>query len=318
MSPSKRLRNTAPDDAPAPVRDSAPDPRAPAPGAPADPAPGSVGAALEVMLVAAELACAANTVRCYEQKAGHVLRLLGAQQLAALRIEHVESYCRQRLAEGAARESIRKELCVLRKALAQAARRGWLRGDPAALIPKFRAPYVPRKRWLSPEDFERLYADAPPKRRLWLLLAAYGGCRRSEVEGVRWEHVDLANQAMLVRGTKNRSSDRRVPMHPRLHEALRAIQQRPPVPDSSAPVVARWSNVRRYLALHCQQLGLARVSPNDLRRTFASWLVQAGVSSFVVSQLLGHTSSRMVELVYGRIDAATLRRAVAQLPEPPT
>lgn len=317
MPTAQRKRSPAPNTA-APVRDGAADPGTPAPGASPDPAPGTVGAALEVMLVAAELDCAANTVRCYEQKAGHVLRLLGTHPIGTLRLENVESYCRQRLGEGAARESIRKELCVLRKALAQAARRGWLRGDPAALIPKFRAPYVPRKRWLSPEDFERLYADAPNKRRLWLLMAAYGGCRRSEVEGVRWEHVDLANQAMLVRGTKTRSSDRRVPLHPRLYEALHAIQQRPPVPASDAPVVARWSNVRRYLALHCRQLGLERVSPNDLRRTFASWLVQAGVSSFVVSQLLGHTSSRMVELVYGRIDAATLRRAVAQLPDPQT
>ena len=60
--------------------------------------------------------------------------------------------------------------------------------------------------------------------------------------------------------------------------------------------------------------GLARVSPNDLRRTFASWLKQAQVDSFVVAQLLGHSSSRMVELVYGRLDAKTLEGAVNRLP----
>ena len=48
------------------------------------------------------------------------------------------------------------------------------------------------------------------------------------------------------------------------------------------------------------RLRIERVSPNDLRRTFASWLKQASVDSFVVAQLLGHSSSRMVEMVYYR------------------
>jgi hypothetical protein len=48
------------------------------------------------------------------------------------------------------------------------------------------------------------------------------------------------------------------------------------------------------------------VTPNDLPRTFASWLVQAGESLFVVATLLGHSSTRMVERVYGRLDAAAL------------
>jgi hypothetical protein len=57
-----------------------------------------------------------------------------------------------------------------------------------------------------------------------------------------------------------------------------------------------------------------RVTLNDLRRTFASWLVQAGVSLYVVSRLLGHKSTRMVELVYGQLDEATLANAIARLP----
>lgn len=39
-------------------------------------------------------------------------------------------------------------------------------------------------------------------------------------------------------------------------------------------------------------------SPNDPRRTFASWLKQAGVDSMIVARLLGHMTSRMVELAF--------------------
>jgi len=58
------------------------------------------------------------------------------------------------------------------------------------------------------------------------------------------------------------------------------------------------------------------VSPNDLRRTFASWLKQRGVDSAIVARLLGHGSTKMVDLVYGRLDLDTLAGAVALLDPP--
>ena len=63
-----------------------------------------------------------------------------------------------------------------------------------------------------------------------------------------------------------------------------------------------WPNVRRDLAVACRHAGIPRVSPNDLRRTFASWLKQRGVDSMVVARLLGHSSTAMVERVYGRLN----------------
>ena len=129
------------------------------------------------------------------------------------------------------------------------------------------------------------------------------------MEKVEGQHVDFQNRALAVPGTKTAGSCRRIPMHPRLQAEL----EREPLP-LSGPLAKRWANVRREIAAACIRLRIERVSPNDLRRTFASWLKQAQVDSFVVAQLLGHSSSRMVEMVYGRIDFATLERAVGELP----
>ena len=82
-------------------------------------------------------------------------------------------------------------------------------------------------------------------------------------------------------------------------------------------MVGRWPNARRDLAGACARDGIGRVSPNHLRRTFASWLKQAGVDSMTVAGLLGHTSSRMVELVYGKLNDLTYRHAVTVLPALP-
>lgn len=59
------------------------------------------------------------------------------------------------------------------------------------------------------------------------------------------------------------------------------------------------------------------MSPGDLRRTFASWLKQAGVDSMTVAKLLGHTTSRMMELVHGHLDDAEKKKAVSHLPSLP-
>src|SRR5215813_6254842 len=86
---------------------------------------------------------------------------------------------------------------------------------------------------------------------------------------------------------------------------------------ATGAVVGRWHNVRRDLTIACQRAGIRPVSPNDLRRTFASWLKQRGVDSMVVPRLLGHTTSRMVELVYGHLNDSTLIDAVSALPAAP-
>ena len=57
---------------------------------------------------------------------------------------------------------------------------------------------------------------------------------------------------------------------------------------------------RRHPALHRARL----------RRTFASKLKQRGVDSMVVARLLGHTTSRLVDTVYGHLDLGTLRGAM--------
>jgi excisionase family DNA binding protein len=55
---------------------------------------------------------------------------------------------------------------------------------------------------------------------------------------------------------------------------------------------------------------IPRVSPNDLRRTLATWLRQAGVEPQLIGAMLRHTDSRLVERVYGRIPADDLGRLI--------
>lgn len=184
--------------------------------------------------------------------------------------------------------------------------------NPAAVLPSFTGQYVPRERYLTQVEFGRLLAQLSSERRLWVEVAVYSGGRLSEVEGLIWEeHVHLDTASMLLPGTKTKRSRRRVPIAEPLLEALVASPRR------SGSVVLPWKNVRRDLALACKTAAIKPVTPNDLRRTFASWMTQAGVDSKAVADLLGHTSTRMVDRCYGHLDDATYRRALATLPGRP-
>ena len=269
--------------------------------------------ALRHMIRQADTDKSEATRRFYREKAGHVLRLLGGLELDRLHYDDVQRYIGQRITEQASRSTVSKELIALRKALKLARLRGDFDRDPRAVIPAFSVEYRPRRRWLTVADAGRLLEATPAPRRLWLALAMFSSARASEVEGVRWEHVDLRGRQIFIPGTKTRGSERWVPLMPELEGLLRA-ESKARGGKPAGYVVEHWGNVRRDLAAACERASIERVTPNDLRRTFASWLKQRGVDSLAVSKLLGHSSTRMVELVYGQLDSATLRRAVDEMP----
>jgi integrase len=256
---------------------------------------------------------APETLKMYAKKAGHLVRLIGGTDVNLLTRDDVQRYINTRIEqEGASRSTAHKELVTLRKALKLAQERHLLAQPLEGLIPKVKVSYVPRDRYLSEEEFSQLFDALAPKRRFWFAVAVLTGARLSEVHALRWEeHIRLDTGEILLPGTKTRRAHRRVPIASALRPLL-AEHRRP-----QGPVVDHWGNARRDLAATCDRLGIRRVTPNDLRRTFVSWLKQRGEDSLVVAQLVGHTSTRMVELVYGRLNHATLKRAVDQLPELP-
>ena len=231
----------------------------------------------------------------------------GDHDCSALTLDLMHDYIGRRLDEGAARETIRKELTVLRQALKLARKRAVLRLDPGDIFPEFEVRYTPRTAWLTPEQVGDLLRQLEPHRQRWVMVAVYTGARRSEVERIDWRDLDFNTGDVRIRGSKTAGSFRTMPIHSRLLAALepRAVR---------GPIVQPWPNLGRDLPLACRLAGVPRVTANDLRRTFASWLLQAGVSNFVVARLLGHASTKMVDLVYGQLNPSTLRAAITKLP----
>lgn len=250
------------------------------------------------------------TIGYYGTKGSQVARVLGGDTpLAHVDARAVDRLIATRLGEGVARSTVAKELGVLRVALRHAYRRGEYRTDPAKVLPNdFGAAYVPRTTWLTPAQLEALLWCLPRARAghvAWIVATA---TRLSE--SLRARPEDVTERAVHVRGTKTATSLRTIPIttiaRPLLDLALLAAAR----PEKTGTLFATWGNVRRDLHVACDKAGVPRVSPNDLRRTCAKWLRNAGVPTDAIGGMLGHADSRMVERVYGRLDTADLGRLI--------
>jgi Phage integrase family len=137
----------------------------------------------------------------------------------------------------------------------------------------------------------------------------FTGARHGELQRVRREHVDLQGLLNLP-GTKTARAYRQLPLaeHPPLLALMTSVLESHF--DLLASILAPWSNIRRDLHAACGRAGIPRVSPNDLRRTFGTWLRLGGMSTDRIAVLFGHTDARMMERVYGQLDPAAMGAAI--------
>lgn len=205
-----------------------------------------------------------------------------------LSTEKLLEYASTRLAAGVSADTIRRELSDLRAAIVAV-------GGKCPPLPKL-AKSKPRQRWLTPDECGRLLEAAPAERKRAILVALQTGVRRGELFMLRRIAPGVGR---LVGGVGLKTGERTIPLTPLADAALAAGPLEP------------WLNAARDLKAIARKAKLGPVSWNDLRRTTATQLVLAGVSTAKTAALLGHTSTRMVEAVYARV--ASLDVTVADL-----
>jgi site-specific recombinase XerD len=156
--------------------------------------------------------------------------------------------------------------------------------------------------------------------RLIFLLMLRCGLRVSEVSRLRWEELDLAEGTVRVNNGKGQV-DRVLYLSPDVTETLRAWSARRPTADwlfpssgPPAPTIAT-RTIYRIMLRYMAEAGVgAHYSPHSLRHTFATQLLNAGVTLEVLKELMGHRSLNMT-LRYTQIYEATKRRQYDQAME---
>lgn len=258
---------------------------------------------------------APDTLEMYRQKAGTLTRIIGGDtRLASIDGATFAAYIdarrddyRESTGKVIAESTLYKEWVTFRGIIKQAWRASKYGRDPASLKPPHFGPdYHPRETALTWPQVTMLLDALPEVRRKPTAFAIAFGARRREV--FRALAGDIGTETVRIRGTKTDIADAVLPI-----TSLMAG----PALIAADPPYAPWPNARRDLAAACVHLGIPRVTWNDLRRTFASLLVQSGVAPHLVAKLLRHKTTAMVDRVYGRQTTESLAHLIeAQIREP--
>jgi integrase len=242
----------------------------------------------------------ATLERC-EQKLGHFVRVFGEHRsLVRIDAKALQSYVDQRLSEGASRTTVRDELAFFRQAVRVGTE------APGYVLPvRFEAQHKPRERALSPEEATALLQALPPHRAAHAAFVLATGARLGEAARARRE--DVSSDAVRLRGTKTALSARTVPILALTRDLLAFALKHAP---GDGLLFGPWGKLHRDIALASERAGIEPSTPNDWRRSLATWLRLAGVSTDLIATVLGHADSRLIERVYGRVQGAELGLAI--------
>ena len=263
-----------------------------------------------------------------------IIPALGSMRVSTVTPADLDRFYRQLLEVGRSRgpyapATIRRVHGIIRRALSQAVRWGWVSHNPAL---DASPPRVPLQEPKPPEPNQvvklfRVAAESDPELATFIMLAASSGGRRGELLALRWRNLDLKRGTLniergivvvdgqtLEQGTKTHQS-RRISLDSGTIEALcshhllmtnRAMDARTTIGaeafvfshavDGSRP----WhpdSTTRAFRRL-CQEAGVSGVRLHDLRHYVATRLLAAGVDVRTVAGRLGHRNPSTTLNVY--------------------
>jgi len=150
-------------------------------------------------------------------------------------------------------------------------------------------------------------------------VAALTGLRSGELRAMEWDWLDLSRRTLTVKNSEHfKTKSKRTRVVPLCDEALTVLVGRRER-TKSPPVFTRGGRVltESYVSHAFKKVVDAAELPSrlhfhSLRHTFASWLVQDGVSLYQVARLLGHSSTAVTE-IYAHLVPQDMHNVLAPL-----
>jgi integrase len=165
----------------------------------------------------------------------------------------------------------------------------------------------PRTRIVTADEIGRLLDAAKPDLRKLILGGLYTGCRAGELRELRASNFNYKAGLLFVHGTKTGRS-RNIVLS---YEAISFFERITHGLGEQHPIFHQhhlkcWSKSGYAFAIRKASSDAAIVPPivfQNLRHTYASNLIMAGVSPFVIADQLGHADCTQIIKTYGHVSA---------------
>jgi len=207
--------------------------------------------------------------------------------------------------------TINRDLEVLRHMLYWAADEGLLPANPLARLRMVRERRKPRA-VLAVADERLLLQAAAPHLRSIIITALDTGMRRGELLNERWEHVDFNRRLLFVTKSKTAEGEgREIPLTERVYSLLVALRQPKGLVFTfhDRPIRA----VKTGWKSAIRRAGIRYLRFHDLRHSFNTRLMEAGVMQEIRKALMGHSSGQDVHATYTHVELPAKREAIRKL-----
>ena len=287
-----------------------------------------------------------TTWNSYRQSVAHIKGRIGAVPLQSLAPLEVENLYKQLLATRGRNgrllnpKTVRGIHVVLRKALADAERLGLVVRNSAAAAKPPVPPKYEHTTWTAEQLAQFLDSIEGERLAAAFVLLATTGMRRGEALGLRWGDVDLAAGRLSIVQTITTVRDKMVMSPPKTARSRRSVSL-DPVTVAALREHRRRQNEERLRAgeawfgtgdlvftnevgepVHPSALSRLFVSSvrrsrlpmirlHDLRHTYATVALAAGVHPKIVSERLGHATIAVTLDLYSHVTPAIDAEAAA-------
>ncbi len=211
----------------------------------------------------------------------------------------ISDYKIRRRDEGAAPNTVNNELRVLSHAFNLAIKEWeWVEFNPVSRVSKEKVNNQ-IERWLTHEEEEKLLACSPHWLQEIVIFAINTGLRQGELLDLTWDRVDLFRRTLTILEQKNKGKDT-LPVNAQALEVLKARYKIRSIKTnlvfySKEGTRIDAANLQRAFNIAWYKAEIAKLRFHDLRHTFATRLVQAGVDLYKVQKLMRHKSPIMTQ-----------------------
>jgi integrase len=244
-----------------------------------------------------------------------VLSVFGNIPLRRFSTLLVEQYQTDLINRGLKPASVNKNISILKAMFSKAV--DWNMVEEETLKRVRKVKLLPennkRLRFLSKAECQELVNACGSHLKPIVITALNTGMRKSEILNLTWEQVDLKHGFILLDRTKN-GERREIPINNTLRGTLQGVTRRLDVPYVffDPKTGKSYREVKKSFKTALRKAKITDFKFHDLRHTFASHLVMAGVDITTVKELLGHKSLTMT-LRYAHLAPSHKVRAVDML-----
>jgi integrase len=238
----------------------------------------------------------------------HLDKFFGNKFIYEIKEKDIEEYKKERLLTGIKHSTLNRELACLKTILNKAKEWGYIEQVPKIKLFKENNQRV---RYLTEEEEEKLLKIAPEPLKSIIIIALNTGMRQGEILNLKWRDIDLNEGIIIIQDSKSKEK-RVIYMNKTTKETFINL-----LSISGKEYIFENKNGERYSESYIQhsfekvvkQAGIKDFRFHDLRHTFASRLVMAGVNLKTIQELLGHKDYRM-SLRYSHLSPEIKRQAV--------